>query len=247
MLLSWQEGAAATASSLFHLYHTRVIFRERFISPRRIFLAILVFDEAMGVWNDSKLRVLTVALVGIALLNVAHNWNATPEPSRCEGQRYDVMTVPGGRSPYIKLEADGRRGSFLLDYGTTQSSLSQNAFQKPSSGDGKFLLNNFSLPTFKSGSFDVRVYRLTVPPPGGQLGIIGTDFLSLLTADFSFHDGTYDVVLGGKSCDRDLLRKRGMIPVRQTGFFSSDPGHVDASRHQDRRRGDMGAIRHRLR
>ncbi|HEY8128771.1 MAG TPA: hypothetical protein VIF39_08690, partial [Hyphomicrobium sp.] len=131
------------------------------------------------------------------------------------------QTVTGGTSPYIQLTAGNKRGSFLLDYGTTQSSLSRDVVQSGAEG-GDIAIDNLPLPSFPSGRFKVAKYWIADQPPGGQIGIIGTDFLSLLTADFSFRSGHGDVVLSAEPCDPDVLRKRGMIAARQRGFFTSD-------------------------
>jgi hypothetical protein len=140
---------------------------------------------------------------------------------RCAGERFELRTVTGGASPYIQLAAGNKRGSFLLDYGTTQSSLSRDVFQGGAEG-GDIAIDNLSLPSFPTGRFKVAKYWIGDQPPGGQMGIIGTDFLSLLTADFSFRSGRGDVVLSAEPCDSNVLRKRGMVAVRQLGFFTSD-------------------------
>lgn len=94
----------------------------------------------------------------------------------------------------------------------------------PSNHDAS--IADFSLPTFRTGRFDLAEYALIRQPPGGQLGIVGTDFLSLLTADFSFDRTGGDVVLSAESCDSAILRSRGMVAISQAGFFSSDINRV---------------------
>ncbi len=141
---------------------------------------------------------------------------------RCPGELFDIKTVGPGTSPYIELNAGRRKGLFLLDYGTTQSSLAENVFLRDTAGGSDIVVENFSLPTFSSGRFGLSNYNRIDAPAGGQLGIVGTDFLSLLTADFSFRGGRSDVVLSALPCDGVSLRARGLIPVRQSGFFSRD-------------------------
>jgi hypothetical protein len=172
---------------------------------------------------------VAVAVGGIAVvMSLDRHFTATPP--RCEGQSFDLVTAPGGRSPYIRLAADGHTGPFLLDYGATTSSLSRDVFQAEPAGGGKVVIDTFSLPSFPRGQFDQAKYAIDPAPHGGQLGVIGTDFLSLLTADFRFRDGGGGVVIGAKPCDPDLLRARGLIAVRETGFFSSDPQRVAMGR-----------------
>ncbi len=150
-------------------------------------------------------------------------------PLRCEGQSFDLLTAQGGFAPYIVLTADGRTGPFLLDYGATASSLSSDVF-RPQTAGMKVIVNSFSLPSFPGGQFNSEQYLIAEMPRGGQLGIIGTDFLSLLSADFRFRAGAGDVVLGTKPCDAPALRARGLIAVHQSGFFSSDPSRIKAGR-----------------
>lgn len=147
-----------------------------------------------------------------------------PSGPRCVGQRFDLIPVPGGLSPYIRLEAGGRAGAFLLDTGASASSVSAAVYgERPG---GAVQLSGLSLPTFPGGRFLTSAYHIANQPTGGQLGIIGTDFLGLLTADFTFRPGGGDVVLGAPSCDRAGLEARGLRAVKQNGFFSSDPRRV---------------------
>jgi hypothetical protein len=144
------------------------------------------------------------------------------------------LRVPGGHAPYIALRVDGHAKTFLLDYGATASSLAKDAFDSGRADNGKVTLLNFALPSFSTGHFDLARYWIGRQPPGGQFGVIGTDFLSLLTADFAFLDGPDgdrigDVVIGAQPCDADMLRARGMIPVRQAVAFSSDPRRLAQS------------------
>jgi hypothetical protein len=149
--------------------------------------------------------------------------------ARCPGERLDIKTISGGTSPYVELHAGRRTGSFLLDYGTTQSSLARDFVRRDASSASDSVVENFSLPTFASGQFLLSDYGRLDQPPGGQLGTVGTDFLSLLTADFSFRGGRGDVILSAQSCDPNMLRARGMVPVRQRGFLSSDLKTVDSA------------------
>jgi hypothetical protein len=82
---------------------------------------------------------VAVAVGGIAVVtSLDRHFTATPP--RCEGQSFDLVTAPGGRSPYIRLAVDGRTGPFLLDYGATTSSL-------PSFPTGQF--NQANMPSMR--------------------------------------------------------------------------------------------------
>jgi hypothetical protein len=120
---------------------------------------------------------VAVAVGGIAVVtSLDRHFTATPP--RCEGQSFDLVTAPGGRSPYIRLAVvDGRTGPFLLDYGAT-SSLSRDVFrdvfQAEPAGGGKVVINKFSLPSFPTGQFNQAKYAIDSAPPGGQLDVIGS-------------------------------------------------------------------------
>jgi hypothetical protein len=159
------------------------------------------------------------AIIVLAAAIVGRMWLDDGE-AFCGGRRYAVETAPNGASPYIRLSADGVSGQFLLDYGATASSLSADAFPGSS---GSVRIADFSLPGFKSGSFKLRRYGLPLRPKGGQLGVIGADFLSLLSVEFS--EGA--AFVRPEPCRPDSLRARGLVPIGQSGFFSSNPARID--------------------
>jgi hypothetical protein len=176
----------------------------------------------------ASIRVAGFLLIGIVGIFLALPYmQRVPVEMRCRGKVFDIEFAPGGKSPYVELRAGQRNGPSRLDYGTTQSSLARDFFSADAAGRSDIVIDNFSLPTFPSGHFLLSSYQLLAEPAGGQLGIIGTDFLSLLTADFSFRGRHSDVVLGALPCDPEALRARGLIGVRQKGFFSRDLLDVD--------------------
>ena len=80
-----------------------------------------------------------------------------------------------------------------------------------------------SLPSFEKGDFRLARYDQPVQSGRRQLGVIGTDFLSLLTAQFS---GSA-FFLGDRPCEAKALNARGLVPVSQKGFFSADLATID--------------------
>jgi hypothetical protein len=158
---------------------------------------------------------ITILVVAIIVKTGDHGRDAL-----CDGNRYEKSAVPNGGSPYIRLAADGISGQFLLDYGATRSSLSASAF---AASYGSVRNAALSLPSFEGGNFDLRHFDTPLQPAGRQLAVIGTDFLSLLSVQFT---GSA-VFLGAQPCQPNALRARGLIPVAQNGFFSSDPSTID--------------------
>jgi hypothetical protein len=138
----------------------------------------------------------------------------------CDGRRYEMTTVPNGASPYIGLSADGISGQFLLDYGATRSSLSASEFT-PSAGSVRNAALSF--PSFERGNFDLSHYDMPLQTAERQLGVVGTDFLSLLSVQFT---GSA-VFLGAQPCQSNALLAHGLIPIAQKGFFSSDLSMID--------------------
>ena len=169
----------------------------------------------------ARSQILVLAAV-CAFAPASSSWRGiTPAVERCAGETIELLQTPNARTPFVRLEVDGRSGPFLLDYGATRSSLAAVG----ASGNGaRVRIASFSLPSFGEGRFGVRP-RLG---NGERLGVIGTDLLSRLTADFDFRDGGGDVVFSERPCDRATLGRRGMIAISQNGFFSSDYSRVRA-------------------
>jgi len=166
-----------------------------------------------------KVSLLISAIIILAVALIVKYGSRDSEPL-CDGRRYELSAVPNGASPYIRLSADGIPGQFLLDYGATRSSLSANAF---AASDGSVRNAALSLPAFKGGNFELRHYDLPLQTTEGQLGVIGTDFLSLLSVQIA---GSV-VFLGAQPCQPNALRAHRLIPIAQNGFFSSDPSMID--------------------
>ena len=150
-----------------------------------------------------------------------------PGTGGCDGQSIPVVHDGSGAAPYVRLRAGGVTGAFLLDWGATSSSVDRRRYPDR---DGPLSVQDFTLPSFSSGSFERRSYGLAVEPPGGQLGIVGTDFLSLLSAHLTYARGGTRIVLSPTPCRADGLRSRGLVPIRQTGYFSSDLSRLERGR-----------------
>lgn len=159
------------------------------------------------------MRLLLLALLVIPSLAAAR----TP----CGGEVFPILHSAGGAAPYVMLTAGGRTGNFLVDYGTTQSSGSRESF----AGRGNFVdIDDWSLTGIRTAGLPLRDYGSHAGPPGGQMGILGTNHLSLLTATLDI--GESELVLSPARCPETALRAAGLTPVGQQGFFSQDPRRV---------------------
>jgi hypothetical protein len=172
----------------------------------------------MAIIRKACLSISAITILGVAVIVKTVDGG---REAFCDGRRYEKSGVPNGASPYIKLSADGISGQFLLDYGATRSSLSASAF---AASDGSVRnATTLFLPGFEGGNFDLRHFDVPLQPAGGQLGVIGTDFLSLLSVQITGNA----VFLGARPCQPNALRSRGLIPIAQNGFFSSDRSMQD--------------------
>jgi hypothetical protein len=168
-------------------------------------------------------RIVSLSLAAIAaLIFVVGMVNgANDRGALCGGRPYARSSVPNGSSPYVELTADGIKGPFLLDYGATRSSLSAAAFPGP---DGSMRKAAISLPGAESADFHLARYDLLLQPRNGQLGVIGDDLLSRFTVQLT-ESAAY---LGAKPCRPEALLARGLTPVDQNGFFSSETSKIRA-------------------
>ena len=163
-----------------------------------------------------SLAALAVLISGVAMATVDQD-----EEALCGGRPYARVGVPNGTSPYVELTANGVTGPFLLDYGATQSSLAAEVFAGP---DGSMRTASISLPGVERGEFHLARYGLLRQPEKGQLGVIGANLLSQLTVQLTENA----IYLGAEPCRREALIARGLVPIAQNGFFSSEPSTTDA-------------------
>ena len=160
--------------------------------------------NAVACLSSGKICLPIAAIAGLACALGLGRLRRNPQSRRgalCGGRRYEFTRFPNGLSPYIALTAAGVPGEFLLDYGATRSSLSADAFAVSA---GSVRTAAISLPSFEKGDFRARALRPAGAKPGRrQLGVIGTDFLSLLSAQFT---GSA-VFLGDRPCNSNALAR----------------------------------------
>jgi len=158
---------------------------------------------------------LSLAAIAIPIFGWGMEQGETEGGALCGGRAYPRISVPDGSSPYVELTVDGVTGPFLLDYGATFSSLSAAMF---SGQDGSIRTAAISLPGIDRADFHLARYYLMLQPKKGQIGVIGDDLLSRFTVQLTDRAA----FLGAESCRPEALIARGLTPVAQSGFFSSD-------------------------
>ena len=166
----------------------------------------------------ATIRILSLFTLAVLTLTLMETRCSGAE-ALCGGQRYETSVIARGASPYVELMVDGVTGSFLLDYGSTRSSLSAAAF---GASEGTTKTATISLPSPKVARFRLVHYDLLLQPGKKQLGVIGGDILSQLTVQLS--DGA--AFLGDQPRDATASRERGLTPVAQAGFFSANPSSL---------------------
>jgi hypothetical protein len=164
---------------------------------------------------------LSLAAIAVLIFVVGMDSGEKDRGALCGGRPYARGPVPNGSSPYVELTADGIKGPFLLDYGATRSSLSVAAFLGP---DGSMRKAAILLPGIESADFHLARYDLLLQPGKGQLGVIGDDLLSRFTVELT--EST--AYLGVEPCQPEALLARGLTPVAQNGFFSSETSRIRA-------------------
>jgi hypothetical protein len=162
---------------------------------------------------------LSLAAIWVPIFGFGMNANGSGQGPLCGGHPYARISVPSGASPYVELTADGVTGPFLLDYGATRSSLSAGSFSGP---DGSTRTAVISLPGIEKADFHLARYYMLLQPGNGQLGVIGDDLLSRFTVQLTDNSA----ILSSETCQPAALLSRGLVPVDQTGFFSSDLSKV---------------------
>lgn len=162
---------------------------------------------------------LSLAAIAVLIFGVGMDIGEIDRGALCGGRPYPRMSVANGASPYVELIADGATGPFLLDYGATRSSLSAARFPGP---NGSIREAAISLSGIERADFHLARYDLLLQPEKGQLGVIGDDLLSRFTVELTERTA----FLGADPCRPEAVIARGLTPVAQNGFFSSDPSKI---------------------
>jgi hypothetical protein len=164
-------------------------------------------------------RLLRAVLLLLPALSVSAA-TAKAGTGMCDGMRIPLNTSVLSL-PFANLALGGRNGNFLLDTGTTRSRVDMRRYEVP---DGaKVFLSEFSLPWAQGGLFTAADLRSFAAPPGGQLGSVGTDFLSLRSIEFHYEQPQPFAVLGRKACNPTLLRDSGFAAIGLPGYYEADP------------------------
>jgi hypothetical protein len=144
---------------------------------------------------------------------------AMAETSICGGTRVSIDTSVLGM-PFANLVLGGSNGKFLIDTGATFSRVDMRRYGL--SEGSKIFLSGFSLPSVQSGTFIAADLGSFAAPLGGQLGTVGTDFLSLRSIEFRYKPSQSFAALGREACDHATLRRVGFVAVGLPNYYEAD-------------------------
>jgi hypothetical protein len=158
-------------------------------------------------------------VLGLATSATAH------AQSPCNGMRFDVQTVAADSRPFIRLTLGGKTGPFLLDFGATASTVARSVWNEPGPD---IHLSGFNLPSFSAGIFGLRDDTPSLGKSETVHGVIGTDYLSLLTTELHYREAADQHVLISSERCRASLGSLGFKRISTKGYFSSDPNSLRA-------------------
>lgn len=143
----------------------------------------------------------------------------------CQGVRFGVLTPTLASTPYIVLDAGGRTGPWLIDFGSTITSIYADAWKAAGPGEPVRLFD-FGFPGGGAGPRELPIVAggHSRSGVGSPLGTLGTDILKTITTEIHFEDGSDPhVIVREPSCDGDAPGREGYTRVSQANVFSSRP------------------------
>lgn len=144
------------------------------------------------------------------------------QDNNCFGD--DKVLKQGSLMPYTEVSVNGFKGYFLIDFGTTTSTIDINSFS-----DGIPLPVNNTTNQFNSfdffgswGKVNLKLQDHSNIQGIQQSGILGTDFLSLNIFTLDYANKKIYRSTPQQFCDDNALISKGFKPVSSAGYFSND-------------------------
>jgi hypothetical protein len=160
-----------------------------------------------------------VAAVLLLSLPGAARTAAGAESSICGGTHMPIDTSVLGE-PLVNLALGANEGNFVIDTGATQSQVDARRYGVPEGA--KIPLSGFSLPLAQGGIFIAADLRSFAAHRDGELGVIGTDFLSLSSIEFHYARPQPYVALGRMACEQAAMRRAGFVEVGLPGYYEAN-------------------------
>lgn len=150
---------------------------------------------------------------------------AQVKSNECFGEEREINL--GTSTPYAKVKIQNFEGWFLVDFGTTSSTIDPNNFINgkpvPFAGTANNFKNfNFFLD-YDSVTLNVQNHsNIKGLQNFKQAGIIGTDFLSLNIITIDYQNKKIYRSNKANFCSNDFLLKSGFKATSSTGYYSND-------------------------
>jgi hypothetical protein len=175
---------------------------------------------SLGITSASRRSAVVNRLAAVILLALSvATTAANASTSICGGTSIPIDTSVLNK-PFANLTLGGSNGMFLIDTGATRSQIDMRRYDVPK--DSKISLTGFSLPSVQDGVFIAADLRSFAAPLVGQLGVVGTDFLSQRSIEFQYGQGQPFISLGREACDPAALRRAGFVSVGLPGYYDAD-------------------------
>jgi len=147
----------------------------------------------------------------------------------CHGIRRDLVVA--SNMPYVSVKIGNSEGMFLLDFGTTGSTIDTNGFKN--NVRPKLVLgttNQFADFDFYGswGTVNLNIQdHSNIQGLGAvrQAGILGTDFLSLNSFTVDYQNGAL-YRNDNNFCNDSILLSEGFKPISTVGYYSNDPSKI---------------------
>ncbi|HEY4323620.1 MAG TPA: hypothetical protein VGN20_06530 [Mucilaginibacter sp.] len=144
------------------------------------------------------------------------------------GEKKPMFVV--SNMPYTDVKIGNSTGRYVLDYGTTSSSVDTSAFHPTSPVPDPGTINRFSNFDF-FGSWGT--VTLSVQDHSGvkrldfkQGGILGIDFLSLNIFTLDYKNKVLYRANGSNFCPDSVLYSEGFKPLSTVGYFARDTSKI---------------------
>ncbi len=152
------------------------------------------------------------------------------QKSSCFGEKRELKL--GKTTPYTKVAIDKTEGYFLVDFGTTGSTIDPSNFingqpKLVSNSENKF--DNFIFyGSWGTVNLNIQDHStVTGLINFKQAGIIGTDFLSLNIFTIDYENELLYRANRDDFCSNNELEKLGFIAVSAIGYYSNNPEELN--------------------
>lgn len=149
----------------------------------------------------------------------------------CFGEKQDILV--GRTTPHVKVKLGDLEGYFLIDYGTTKSTIDPQNFINGKPAPQTNTTNKFEnfgfIGSWGTVSLTQQDYsRYQSIGNNKQAGIIGTDFLTVNIYTIDYNTNKVFRAKQNSFCTDQFLMQEGFKAVSTIGFFANDYAKVQS-------------------